>query len=180
MATESWLIDLHEAATAMHNKVLLASPSSDMAEDETDRVADITQVQECENAVACLCETLVYEKGAEAGAGAGHHHVCHVVAARTLPWLLVQSLTRTDQPAWSKRAVRFALETVSFFDWCDESALSLKRLFLRSLFCPPFVRTAQGRKVSGLRLHFGICLSLSLSRLSLCLSIGIGIYSLSY
>ena len=138
-----WLGELHQAAAAMHNEVLLHTPSYDddgeADMEEGDQVADTDTVHECENAVASLCEAWIYECDADTQG--------HVLAARTLPWLLVQALTRTDQTIWCKRAARFALQTTDLFDWCDDSATSLKRLFLRALFCPPFVRSAQGRKM---------------------------------
>ena len=54
---------------------------------------------------------------------------------------------RRGPGSWCRRASAFALRTLHLFDWCDDSALSLKRLLLRSMFCPPMVRTKQGRKM---------------------------------
>ncbi len=147
-AREAWQKDLHEAACLMHNRVLLYTPPAyddgeEAAAEEAEEVADAHATHLCENAVALLCETWVTRFSGDAGA----EEDVSELAARTLPWLLVQALTRSDEAAFARRATKFALQALPFFDWSDDSATSLKRLLLRALFCPPFVRSAQGRKM---------------------------------
>ena len=171
---KEWVRDLHEAAVTMHNAVLMNNHAAYDGEEVEDgeEPATVADVHECEDAVADLCETWVYSVGwvsqDQAPSAASSDDLslgsvqCHALAARTLPWLLVQSLTRMDANGgeWCKRSSKFALKTMALFDWCDESAVSLKRLLLRALFCPPFVRLSLGRKM----LSRCLCLDPNFSR----------------
>ena len=153
-----WFLDLHEAALMMHNKILLQNHQPGFQETETNEnneedqvvVPGAEEILLCEDAVATLCESWVLHPRPPKAVASRSEGLGHALAARTLPWLLVQALTRGsggDPGSWCRRASAFALRTLHLFDWCDDSALSLKRLLLRSMFCPPMVRTKQGRKM---------------------------------
>ena len=122
----AWLADVQRAAVALQHAALLPAPAASPSEPEVGEEGEVL--------VAELCERLWSSKlpGREG------------LAARTLPWLLVRAITSAD-PGVCRRAQRFASETLDLFDWQDASAQSLKRLLLRACFCPPFLRTAEGR-----------------------------------